>query len=457
MAISPLRARRPPAPAVAAAAARAPQRRENRANSALVKVLYWLLIVRLIIPGSFDYDPNTDIVAVAQRDALFNKLTWITFLLLPLALIASRSAETMRLLRGTNRYFLALVAFATISVLWSVDSGATASRITHMFAILFICLAVTVVGWNPTRLQEITRPVLTVLLIGSLIFGLYAPDLAITPPTPPDVKGYWHGLTSQKNQLGSLASLGALLWIHGWAARQIGMFSALVGAGVSLYLLVLSRSSTALMATVLCAMMMLMMLRSLPPSLRRYLPYLIGAFVVITLAYSLAVLKVLPGSEILLKPIAIITGKDTTFTARTQIWEIIRAHIQLSPFIGTGYGGYWTAPVPTSPSYAFVQIMNFYPTESHNGYLDVINDLGYIGLLLLLGYLIVYIRNSLRLLQVNYTQATLYLALMFQQLLTNLSESHWFILSHDFVILTFATFALARTLVDAAPARRRRP
>jgi exopolysaccharide production protein ExoQ len=455
MAISPLRAQRPPA--AAAAAARTPQRRESRANSGLVKVLYWLLIVRLIIPGSFDYDPATDIVAVAQRDAVFNKLTWITFLLLPLVLLASRSAAAMRVLRGTNRYFLALVAFGTLSVLWSVDSGATASRITHLFAILFICLAVTVVGWNPSRLQQITRPVLTVLLIGSLIFGLYAPNLAITPPTPPDVTGYWHGLTSQKNQLGSLASIGTLLWIHGWAARQVGLIPALVGAGISGVLLVLSRSSTALMATVLCSLLMLMMLRSLPSYLRRHLPYVIGLFVVVTLAYSLAVLKVIPGSEILLKPIAIITGKDTTFTARTQIWEIIRAHIQLSPFIGTGYGGYWTAPVPTSPSYAFVQIMNFYPTEAHNGYLDVINDLGYIGLFLLLGYLIVYIRHSLRLLRIDYAQATLYLALMFQQLLTNLSESHWFILSDDFVILTFATFALARTLADAAPVRRRRP
>jgi hypothetical protein len=61
------------------------------------------------------------------------------------------------------------------------------------------------------------------------------------------------------------------------------------------------------------------------------------------------------------------------------------------------------------------------------------------------------------LLRINYAQATFYLALMFQQLLTNLSESHWFILSHDFVILTFATLGLARTLIDAAPARRRGP
>jgi exopolysaccharide production protein ExoQ len=296
-----------------------------------------------------------------------------------------------------------------------------------------------------------------VLLIGSLLFGLYSPDLAITPPTPPDVKGYWHGLTSQKNQLGSLASIAAILWFHGWASREVSVIPAMAGFALSMTLLILSRSSTALMATVLVAMLILMMLRSLPQYLRRYMPYMIGLFVIGTLTYSMAVLKVIPGSEMLLKPITIITGKDTTFTSRTQIWDIIRGNIQTSPIIGSGYGGYWAGPVPTSPSFVFLSAMGFYPTEAHNGYMDMINDLGYVGLLLLLGYLIYYIRQSIKLLRVDYTQATLYLAIMFQQLLTNLSESHWFVLSDDFVILTLATFGLARTLMDATPARPRRP
>lgn len=452
MTTSQLRALRPPA----AAAVRAPRRPESHTNSWLATAVYCLLIMRLIIPGSFDYAADTDILAVAQRDALFNKLTWITFLVLPLLLIARRSGLAMRVLRGTNRYFLALTAFASLSVLWSVNTGATGSRVFHLLAIVLACLAVTLVGWNPSRLQQITRPIVTVLLIGSLIFGLYAPDLAITPPTPPDITGYWHGLTSQKNQLGSLASIGVLLWVHGWAARQVGFLPALAFGSISAACLLLSRSSTAIIATVLVSLLMLMMLRSLPAYLRRYMPYMMGLFVIVALTYSLAVLKVVPGSDILLKPITLITGKDTTFTSRTQIWDIIRTHIELSPFIGSGYGGYWTGAVPSSPSYAYIRIMNFYPTEAHNGYLDIINDLGYIGLLLLLGFLIVYIRQSLRLLRINYAQATLYMGLMFQQLLTNLSESHWFVLSHDFAILTLATFGLARTLMDATPVRRRR-
>jgi len=168
------------------------------------------------------------------------------------------------------------------------------------------------------------------------------------------------------------------------------------------------------------------------------------------------VLKVVPGLDILLKPITALSGKDSTFTARTQIWEIIRAHIDLSPWIGSGYGGYWVGPTPTSPSFIFLRTMYFYPNEAHNGYLDVLNDLGFIGLILLLGYLITYIRQALRLLRSNYAQAALYLALIFQQLLTNLSESHWLFIGHDFIILTMATFGLARSLMDAGAIPRRR-
>ena len=60
---------------------------------------------------------------------------------------------------------------------------------------------------------------------------------------------------------------------------------------------------------------------------------------------------------------------------------------------------------------------NFYPTEAHNGYLDVINDLGYVGLVCLLGFLLVFLRQSLALLKIDYKQATLYLALLFGELL----------------------------------------
>jgi O-antigen ligase len=196
-----------------------------------------------------------------------------------------------------------------------------------------------------------------------------------------------------------------------------------------------------------------MLLRS-PPGLRRHMPYLIGLFVALLLIYSLAVLNLVPGLSFVLKPITMLTGKDQSFSGRTAIWAIINDHIALNPLLGTGYGAYWIES-PTSPSYVMEQRLYFYPTESHNGYLDVINDLGWAGGLTLLAYLLTFLKQALRLFKVVRVQAALYLALLFQQLVINLSESRWFsVLSIEFVIMTLATFSMGRLLLQRQLERR---
>ena len=165
--------------------------------------------------------------------------------------------------------------------------------------------------------------------------------------------------------------------------------------------------------------------------------------------------------------IGAITGKDMTFTGRTDIWDIMFEHIRRHPWVGTGYGAYWTGTEQGTPSFEFVARLGFDPASAHNGYLDVLNELGALGLVVLFGYLAVFVAQSLRLMHVDRYQAALFLALFLQQAITNLAESRWFSpLSVDFVIMTLATTALARALIEqhrrgpaaaAAPGQPARP
>jgi len=419
---------------------------DRRFSIVLATGIFWLLVARVLIPAG--WGPDEQKYDVSETAALVNKLTWLTFLGVSGGMLLMRNAAAARLIRSSNPFLLALLAFATGSVVWSIDAGASVARLFHVFTIFSCCAAVTLVGWHERRFQEVVRPIFTILLAGSLLFGLLAPDLAIEAPIPPDTKYSWHGLADQKNQLGALASMGVILWLHGWASREVKLVPALVWGGVSAACLLLSRSSTSLMATILVGCFLLLLLRA-NRALRRYMPYAIGIFAAITVTYSLAVLRVVPAMDVLLEPIALVTGKDTTFSNRTEIWELLRQHISLSPLLGSGYGAYWTGPQPSSPSYIFFSKMFFYPGECHNGYLEVLNDLGYAGLLLLLGYLLFFLRASLRLLRTNYPQGGLYIAMLFQQLLTNLSESHWLFISSDFIMFTLATLCLARNLAVA--------
>jgi O-antigen ligase len=294
------------------------------------------------------------------------------------------------------------------------------------------------------------RPILTIVLLGSIVFGLVFPTLAIHQQTSPELLGAWRGLTNHKNGLGALSCFALIFWFHAWLTREVRLVPALAGSTIAATGLVLSHSSTAMAATAFVMIFLVLLLRS-PHGLRPYVPYLVAMLVATLLVYALAVLNLIPGQGTLMAPITALTGKDMSLTGRAEIWAVVFDHIRYHPLLGTGYGAYWTAgPVAGTESYAFMWRMgSFYPGSAHNGYLDIVNDLGFGGLVLLIAYIVTHVRQSLQLLGLDRNQGALYLALFFQQAITNLSETHWFsVLSVDFVIMTLATMALARGLLE---------
>jgi exopolysaccharide production protein ExoQ len=413
-------------------------------SSVMITAMIWVLIVFMIVPEGFNYDRN---VTMPTEGSPLSRMIWLSLLISGGLVVIRRPAQSWALLKQTNPYLLLFGALAALSFVWSIDPPVTLRRMIRFVTIVLDAMALGLVAWRPNRFQSVVRPVLTLMLLGSIVFGLSSPQLAIEQSTQAELAGAWHGLAMQKNGLGSIAGTGLILWVHAWLGRESKWWTVLLGVSTSFACLILSRSSTALMASLFASILLLMLLRS-PAALRRYMPYLVGLFVVVLLVYSLAVLKLVPGLEFVLKPITMLTGKDQSFSGRTAIWAIINQHIGLAPFLGTGYGAYWVESV-TSPSYVMEQRLFFYPTESHNGYLDVINDLGWVGAICLISYLLKYLRQGLRLFSTLRVQGALYLALLFQQLIINLSESRWFsVLSIEFVIMTLATFSMGRLLLQ---------
>jgi len=170
----------------------------------------------------------------------------------------------------------------------------------------------------------------------------------------------------------------------------------------------------------------------------------------LVIIFSLAVLKLVPGSEALLSPIVSATGKDLTFSGRSAIWEIVLDSINGHRWLGCGYGAYWTANPDSDAYLQFINRKLVYPGEGHNGYLDVINELGYIGGFFLIAYIIYYIWQSLKLVKYDKEQAALFIALMLFELIGNVTEAHWFsAAAADFPIMAIVTFALAAALQKA--------
>jgi exopolysaccharide production protein ExoQ len=375
---------------------------------------------------------------------------------LKLALLASgvlvliwRHSFAVLLAREVNKFFIAFVALVLLSTTWSIEPAITATRFFAIFTICLVCGGCVMIGWYDRRFQEIVRSFLTALMVGSLIYGIIAPDFAKEVGTSISLTGAWRGMMEQKNEFGHAASIAVFLWVHGLLTKEVKFRYFVIGFGSAATCLILSRSSTSIFSALFSSMLLLLLLRG-PKGKRRYMAFIVAVFATMILLYSLAVLNIVPGLDFLLQPVIALTGKDATFSGRTQIWAVIREHISQAPLLGTGYGAYWIGPVARSPSSVFITRKSaFYPTESHNGYLEIINDLGYVGLLCLLGFLLVYLRQSLSLLKIDYKQATLYLALLFGELINNLTESDWFGSGGVATpIVTLATFGLARALLE---------
>ncbi len=77
---------------------------------------------------------------------------------------------------------------------------------------------------------------------------------------------------------------------------------------------------------------------------------------------------------------------DSTFTGRTIIWDFLHTQIAKSPLVGWGYQSFWLVG-PDGPSVVDAPGWVKDMPNAHNGYLDTMVEMGYVGLLLLLTFI----------------------------------------------------------------------
>ncbi len=431
---------------------------QSQTGSMLIAVVAWIIIIMMIVPGDLNYAPGAP--PPSEDGFPITRVLWLVCLGLGTILTFSRPALSWRVCRHTNNFLLLFFALAFLSTIWSIDPSQTIRALVRMVTFFLASLAVAVVAWNPRRYQRLVRTPLTVMLLGSIVFGMISPELAIHQETSAELLNAWHGLFETKNSLGAAASFTFILWAHAWLTRESRRLYAGLGMLTAGACLILSRSSTSTITTILAVLTMLLLLRP-PASLRKAVPYLTSGLVILILLVSLAMLKVVPGLEILVAPIPALTGKDLTFSNRANIWAAVVDHVKLRPVLGSGYSAYWImgTPTPNDESYAIKsKLEGFYPGSAHNGYLQVLNDLGAVGLCCLLGYLYVFVRDSIRLYRIDRTQGALFLVLFLQQTTINLTEPVWLnVLLLEFMLVTAATTCLARALLEAKPQVQRVP
>jgi len=197
----------------------------------------------------------------------------------------------------------------------------------------------------------------------------------------------WRGLTGHKNQLGQVSLIFFLFCIIFWNSsdtakdRKIAILFALL----SIVLLVGTKSSTSLIGLFVVFLFLSLELLNIifnRLNIKNFIST-ITIIVFVSVFYILVFFNTLN-----INIITDVFGKDSTLTGRTELWDVVLNNASTHFLTGGGLGAFW---VPAN-----LEMIGLYdefvwlPNEAHNGYVDLLNDSGLIGLLLFLLVLINY-------------------------------------------------------------------
>jgi O-antigen ligase len=256
-----------------------------------------------------------------------------------------------------------LCAWATVTILWSINPRHTLTGILFLIANALGSAYVARDGL-PRALNILFNTGLF-LMVASVLTVLLTPDVGLMRG---EYEGAWRGLWLEKNQLGSAAAITGLLALSLWGMgekRWLSTFAFLLCCVV----LVKSQSVTSLFAFVAGAgsIVVAFMLRRGP----------ILATLVLA-GGTVVVLGALLAGPTLWDQILASVGRNSTLTSRTAIWHAVEAFSQEHMVLGYGYIAYFS--VPEGPMGYVIEVLDFRPYTAHNSWLQTRVDLGYPGL-----------------------------------------------------------------------------
>jgi exopolysaccharide production protein ExoQ len=142
-------------------------------------------------------------------------------------------------------------------------------------------------------------------------------------------------------------------------------------------------------------------------------------------------------------------GRQTDLTGRTDIWSAVLLSVA-NPLIGSGFESFWNSSVGTvlrhlPPGYAYMTSLN----SSHNGYIEVYANLGWVGLCLVGLILVAGYLRACRAFQREPELSSLLLAYIAVSVIYNITESGFRVLTPSWIFLLLAVVSASGIVLGA--------
>ena len=319
-----------------------------------------------------------------------------------------------------NPSVMLLIGFMLISVLWSDMPFVSFKRWIRNFIPIVMAFVIATESDPRQALQCLFRRTIYIYIPFSLMLIKYYPYLGVEYGRWSG-EIMWVGVSSQKNGLAFFCMFALFYFIWTFIRRWQGRDNAVVWYQTYIEILTVilaiwlftgpnntltySATSTASLAVGSISLTGLLWLKKQN--------IIIGANALTILIAAIIVYgTVTPfvGHLMFYDPSAAL-GREETLTGRSDIWAYLVPYAMQRPLLGHGFGGFWTDATRAA-------------TSSHaHGYLDIILNTGFVGLLFLSMFLITNCRKAQRLMSQDFDWGVLWFCFLLIAVVHNIAES----------------------------------
>jgi exopolysaccharide production protein ExoQ len=305
---------------------------------------------------------------------------------------------------------LVYLAFAGASVTWAFKPELSFIRFIQEVMVL---TSIVLPAMLASRTADLMRGMFLCFAFAAIVNVLFV--FGNSDSIVATLKGY-PGYFTGKNLLGEFAAMAFLLSLHEVLSTGPRRALGIIIVIVTILLLFLSDSKTAdglaLLAPILAGVT-LYVAKRMRVSL---------AIILLSMAFCSAIL--LSETSFNIYRLSYLMFGDSTLSGRTIIWEFAQKEIDLRPLLGWGYQSFWLVG-PDAPSIVdapgFVKDM----PNAHNGYYDTMIEMGYVGYVLLLAFVVATLHGIGRVAERDPSRAWILLSLALYVIIHNGLESTW--------------------------------
>jgi O-antigen ligase len=392
-------------------------KRESHVSMAIWVPTIWLMIISSR-PISLWLNPGTA-VGTSEGSPL-DRFIYLIFILISVYIISRRDVAWPQMIKS-NAMIFSFFLYAGISIMWSDYPYVSFKRWIKGIGTLTMILIVLTDIDPLEALMTIIRRTAFVLIPLSIVFIKYFPIYGRSYSIWTGEVNY-SGVAYNKNSLGYLCLICGFFFV--WNLLQLWnkkendsihkreIYVNILFLIMITWLLKMANSATSLISLIIgIGILICFNVTTIKKNATSH-----GLYIFLIIICVLPFLFLDSGS--LISFAVNTTGHGETFWGRSEMWKYLIG-LDTNPLIGTGYESFWLG----NRAENLWKEHWWHPNQAHNGYIEIYLNMGWIGLILLIGVIVTCYRNILSVIKSNFEYGRFRMAFLMIVLLFNVTEA----------------------------------